>query len=188
VIMVLDELAVETDLAAGRITCPRCGGKLRPWSYATRRPVRMLDCPVTWVRPRRGRCEACHASQVLLPSWCLPRRADSVQVVLSAMLARERGLGYGRIAKRLGRSVWTVRSWLRRLDGGRLDWLRRHALSQAMSVDPQALARESIPATATGAALSALGAAAVAYQRRIGQTDPWALIGVITSGRLLAAP
>ena len=40
VIMVLDAGQAEVDLAAGVLGCPRCGGRLRPWSWAAARPVR----------------------------------------------------------------------------------------------------------------------------------------------------
>ncbi len=42
-IMVVDVAAAEADLAAGALTCPHCGGRLRPWSWAPERRIRLLD-------------------------------------------------------------------------------------------------------------------------------------------------
>lgn len=74
-IVVAEPDQVETDLAAGVLACPRCGGVLCPWAYAASRPVRQLDGTTRTVRPRRARCADCRATQVLLPGWVLPRRA-----------------------------------------------------------------------------------------------------------------
>jgi hypothetical protein len=188
VIMVVDVAEAEADLVSGRIACPRCAGRLRPWSYAAVRRIRLGDGSVRVVRPRRGRCTGCHGTQVLLPGWCLPRRADALEVVVAALLACEDGLGYRRIAARLGRSVWTVRAWLRRTRGGHPAWLRQRGVDRAAALDRAVLVTERPAATAVGAALNALGAAVLAYQRRIRHADVWALIGVFTAGRLLAAP
>ena len=184
-IMVLDAVAAEADLASGRIVCPHCGGRLRPWSYASERRIRLGDGSERAVRPRRGRCAVCLVSQVLLPGWCLPRRPE---VVVGALLAHDRGLGYRRVAARVGRSVWTVRGWLRRARGGHFAWLRRRGVEYAVMLDRETLAVERAPTTPVGAALSALAMAVAAYRRRMGHADTWALIGVFTAGRLLAAP
>ncbi len=44
---------LEVDLAAGRVACPDCCGRLARWGFARSREVRMRD-GVRWVRPRRG--------------------------------------------------------------------------------------------------------------------------------------
>jgi hypothetical protein len=64
------ESAVEADLVAGRLACPRCSGALSPWGYARARDVRMLhgtDASRNGCFTERGWC-ARRAS-------CLPRRA-----------------------------------------------------------------------------------------------------------------
>ena len=119
-IMVVDAGQAETDLAAGTLRCPRCaGGRLRPWSWAAERLVRRLDGTTARVRPRRARCRSCRVTQVLLPGWCLPRRADAADVVGTALLAHASGAGYRTIAAKLGRPPATVRRWLRAAGGQR---------------------------------------------------------------------
>ena len=89
--MVLDLEQAEVDVAAGVLVCPGCAGRLRPWSWAPTRRVRRLDGSVVAVRPRRTRCAACRRTHVLLPSWCLPRRADTLKVVGAALAAHAAG-------------------------------------------------------------------------------------------------
>lgn len=188
-IVVLDADRAETDLAAGRIACPRCGGPLRPWSWARTRPVRRLDGSATAVRPRRARCRDCRATRVLLPSWCQPRLADATEVVGTALAAKAAGHGHQRIAADLGRAPSTVRRWLRRArDPGHLERLRRRGVERAALLDPEVLATGPRPQpTALGDALEILAAAVFAWRRRWGRdADGWALVGMFTGGRLLA--
>ncbi len=97
-IIVLDPEQAEADLAAGRLTCPRCAAPLRPWAWARSRRVRGRGDSIRRVRPRRARCTACRVSQVLLPAWCQPRLADATEVVGAALAAKAAGRGYRRIA------------------------------------------------------------------------------------------
>jgi hypothetical protein len=90
VILMVDVAAAESDLAAGALACPGCGGRLRPWSWAPVRTIRRLDGTAV-VRPRRTRCVTCHGTHLLLPSWCLPRRADAGEVIGTALLAHAAG-------------------------------------------------------------------------------------------------
>lgn len=76
VIIVADPDQVDTDLADGRVACPHCGARLRPWAHAATRRIRQLDGSTRTLRPRRARCAACLATQVLLPAHTLPRRVD----------------------------------------------------------------------------------------------------------------
>ncbi len=111
--MVLDVDQAEADLTRGALACPRCAGVLRAWSWANLRRVRLRDGTTRALRPRRARCVSCRATQVLLPAWCLPRRADAVEVVGAALVAKASGCGYRSIAVQLGRPPSTVRAWLR---------------------------------------------------------------------------
>lgn len=185
VIMVADPSAVGEELAASSIRCPSCpAGRLRPWGYARARVVRGHGGTRRTVRPRRGRCPACATTQVLLPADLLPRHADTVQVVVSALLAKVAGAGHRRIAADVGVPVDTVRRWLGRVRA-RADWLRCEATRLAIEFDPLAPAIEPT-GSGLGDALTALGHAVAAARRRLGVTmTPWQLIGGITRGQLL---
>jgi len=158
VIVVLDADRAELDLVAGRIACPRCGGRLRPWAWARARSVRCVDGSVRVARPRRARCRDCRATRVLLPSWCQPRLADTTEGVGAALAANAAGRGRRRIAADLDRSPSTVRRWLRRArDPGHLEQLRQRGILRAREFDREVLAAglRSQP-TALGDALEAL--------------------------------
>jgi hypothetical protein len=66
------------------------------------------------LRPRRGRCNACRRTHVLLPDHLLHRRLDSVAVIGAALTAWSDGYGHRRIARRLRVPDSTVRDWIRR--------------------------------------------------------------------------
>ena len=53
------------------------------------------------------------ATHVLLPAWCLSRRADAGEVIGQALEARAAGCGHRKIAERLVRPSSTVRGWPR---------------------------------------------------------------------------
>jgi hypothetical protein len=105
--------ATERELHAGRLTCPRCAGVLRPWGTARARLIRFGPGAHRAVRPRRARCATCGATHVLLPVWMLARRAYAAPVIWSALAAHARGTGYRRIALRLRLPATTIRDWLR---------------------------------------------------------------------------
>ncbi|MDQ6614673.1 MAG: helix-turn-helix domain-containing protein, partial [Actinomycetota bacterium] len=108
-----DPVKVETDLAAGVVGCPVCGGRLARWGWARRRWLRGETGPVG-VRPRRGRCVSCLVTQVFLPDVALVRRVDGVAVIGRALMAAAAGAGHRRVAAQLDRPASTVRGWLRR--------------------------------------------------------------------------
>jgi transposase-like protein len=185
VVIVLDEARVERDLAAAAIGCPSCSsGRLRPWGYARTRVLRCLGGVRRIVRPRRARCAGCAATHVLLPADTLPRHADTVQVVVAALLASHAGTGARTIAADLGVPVDTVRSWLRRVTG-RADAVQTQATRWGHRYDPELM---GTPTTGSvlGDVVSALGVAARAI--RLGSettATAWQLIGIITGGRLV---
>lgn len=184
-VIVVDEESAGQQLTAGSIGCPSCsGGSLRPWGYARTRVLRGLRGARRALRPRRARCRDCGATHVLLPADAPPRRADTLQVVLSALLDHHGGAGARSIAVDLGLPVDTVRSWLRAV-AARADWLREQATRWAYSMDP-----EHPPIQPSGSrlgdALAALGHAAAAIRRRLATTaTEWHLLGWISAGRLL---
>jgi hypothetical protein len=186
VILVVDVEAAEAELAAGALACPGCGGRLRPWSWASVRRVRLLAGAAT-VRPRRTRCVACHGTHLLLPSWCLPRRADAVEVIGTALVAHAAGQGHRRIATRLDRPVSTVRRWLRAVRGPHGRWLYRQGVEHTARLAPELLAEIGAQPTELGDALTALAAAVLAVGRRFPRAAAtWSLVGAFTCGRLLA--
>jgi hypothetical protein len=78
-----DRDVVERQLGDGELACPSCGGVLARWGKGAERRVRLPGEPgeeqarhVVLV-PRRARCRQCRATHVLLPAWCLARRADA---------------------------------------------------------------------------------------------------------------
>jgi hypothetical protein len=185
VLIVLDQADAERDLAAASIACPSCtSGRLRPWGDARTRVLRCLGGVRRSVRPRRARCRDCAATHVLLPADNLPRHADTVAVVVTALLAQQAGAGHRTIAADLDVPADTVRSWLRR--AARAEWLRQRAKVRAHELDPMLPA---IPPTGStlGDALAALGIAAAAWRRRLGiAASPWQIIGLLAGGRLVA--
>jgi hypothetical protein len=179
---------VEADLAAGRLACG-CGGRLHRWGYAATRRVRQLTGTPTRLRPRRARCVRCRVTHVLLPAWCLPRRGDAAEVIGAALIAKAAGHGYRAIAAQLDRPAATVRGWLRRARGEHAAWLYRQGVTHAARLDPDLLNQLEPAGSAVGDALAALAAAVAGWRRRLRQQPPtWAIVGVLTEGRLLAPP
>lgn len=87
------------------------------------RPVRSgLVVTVIWVK--RCYCAPCHRADALLPSFCLLRRLDAVEVIGPALVAVSTGAGTRTVAKGIGElfAYTTVRGWWRR-HRDRLGWL-----------------------------------------------------------------
>jgi hypothetical protein len=105
-----DAAAVECRLVAGEITCPGCGGELRPWGHARWRTLRDHRRPVR-VRPRRSRCRSCLVTH------------DGVAD------ARVRGYTWNRLAERLGTTIPAARygfaGYLTTRDGVTRSWRLR---------------------------------------------------------------
>ena len=98
----------EARLADAVMRCPRCGGALAKWGYARQRTVRAPGVATVTVRPRRVRCRDCATTHILLPTALQPRRADTTEVIGTALAHKANGLGFRRIAARLGRAESTV--------------------------------------------------------------------------------
>ena len=185
-LIVLDPAGAAGDLRASEICGPSCtSGRLRPWGYARTRVLRGLRGARVSVRPRRARCRSCTATHVLLPAEVAPRRADTVEVVVTALLAHHAGSGYRAIAADLHVPADTVRSWLRRITG-RAEWLRQTATVWAYERDP--MLPPILPTgSLLGDALQALGVAVSAHRRRLGfKASPWQILTMVAGGRLLA--
>ena len=179
-----DPEAVEADLAAGRVGCPGCGGRLARWGFASERELRTLG-GVRRLRPRRTMCSSCGTTHVLEPASTLPRLRDTAEVVGAAWQAKVAGAGHRTIARRLDRPVSTVRRWLRRLSA-RAEELRVAATGRLHDFDATAG-----PIEPTGSpladALEALGRAAAAASRRLGPRPAWEVAVALTGG-LIAPP
>jgi hypothetical protein len=177
-----DQARVEAVLVTGRLACPGCGGRLRPWGWARRRlRDREVDRPVG---VRRSRCRGCGVTHVLLPVVALARRRDVAEVIGAALLAKAAGWGHRRVAAWLDLPATTVRGWLRRF-AQRAGMIRAHFTRLAVWLDPQAgpITPRGSP---LGDAVEAVGVAAAAAARRLGPTGPWHLAAGGSGGRLLA--
>jgi transposase-like protein len=120
---------------------------------------------------------------VLLPDLCLLRRQDEVSVIGAAIEARVAGLGYRRIARRLGVHVDTVRGWLRRF-AERAERIRAHFTWLAIALDPQ-LGMVSPAASGVADALEAIAVAARAWVLRFGPRPVWQIVSALSAGGLL---
>ena len=182
-----DGALVERQLAGGELGCPLCGGALGGWGHARPRPVRMAEGPDVVLVPRRSRCPGCGATHVLLPAWCLSRRADEGAVIGSALQAAAAGAGHRTIAAGLGRPASTVRGWLRRF-AARAEAVRAFftVLLARTSPDPVMPAGAAGPVAA--AVLAIAGAAAAVAQRwpRVGSVPVWTAASAASGGLLIA--
>ena len=182
-----DRGVVEGQLAGGELACPSCGGVLGGWGNARRRVVRVAAGPDVVLVPRRSRCRRCRATHVLLPAWCLLRRADSAGVIGAALEAAAAGGGHRKIARLTGRPASTVRGWLRRF-AGRAEAVRVFFTVLLARTGPDPV----MPAGAgslVAAAVSAVAGAAAAVAARwpgVGEVPVWAAASAASGGLLLA--
>ena len=192
-----DRDVVERQLADGELACPSCEGVLARWGNGAARRVRLPGEPgggqedreqarqVVLV-PRRSRCRECGATHVLLPAWCLARRADAGEVIGLALEAKAAGAGHRVIAERLGRPASTVRGWLRAFSR-RAEQVRSvfTALAASLTADPPLPAPAGAPVADAVAAVAAAAAAAAAVPG-VGTVARWQLAAAVTCGLLLA--
>jgi transposase-like protein len=185
-VVVSPERAVDI-LLKGAMPCPRCQGVLRPFGTGRSRTVRGVGADTVTVTPRRARCADCSATQILLPTELVVRRADSTEAIGNALAAKANGAGYRTIAARYGRPESTVRRWLRAVREPHAQWLYRRGVDQAFLVDRELLVRPAAQRTTLGHALDLLAGAAVRFRDCFGSSDSvWSLIGFFAHGRLLA--
>ncbi len=181
-----DRDVVERQLAGGELACPWCGGVLARWGHGRLRRVRLLGGPDVELVPRRSRCQGCGATHVLLPAWCLARRADAGEVIGLALEAKAAGVGHRAVAGWLGRPASTVRGWLR-VFAARAEQVRSvfTALAAALVTDPP-LPAPAGPGTADAVAAVAAAAAAAGRVPGVGTVARWQLAAAVTCGLLLA--
>ncbi len=180
-----DRDVVERQLGGGELACPLCGGVLARRGNAAERRLRLLDGPDVWFCPRRARCRGCGRTHVLLPAWCLARRADAGEVIGLALEAKACGDGHRMIAGRLGRPASTVRGWPRAFTA-RAEQVRSvfTALAASLVTDPPLPAPAGSPAADAVAAVAA-AAAAAAVVPGAGAVARWQLASAVTCGLLL---
>ena len=182
-IVCVEMALVEAELVGGLLACPSCREVLRLWGHARRRALRCRSGD-RWLRPRRARCRGCAGTHVLLPDVCLVRRQDEVPVIGAAIAASVAGMGYRRIAGRLGVPADTVRGWLRRFVE-RAELLRAHFTRCAVALDPEL--GPVLPAGSGFAdAVEVIAVAARAWVLRFGAADPWRTASRLSGGGLLA--
>lgn len=182
-----DGVMVERQLADGELVCPGCGGALGGWGRARPRRVRVAEGPDAVVVPRRSRCRQCGATHVLLPVWCLSRRADEGAVIGAALVAAAAGGGHRKIAEGLGRPASTVRGWLRRF-AGRAEAVRVFFTVLLVRTSPDPVMPAGAAST-VAAAVSAVAGAASAVAARwpvVGQVPVWTAASAASGGLLLA--
>ena len=183
-LMVCAEVAlVEAELVGGLLGCPSCRGMLGPWGYARERVLRCRSGE-RWLRPRRARCRGCAATHVLLPEIAFSRRQDEVSVIGAAIVASVAGVGYRRIAGRLGVHVDTVRGWLRRFRD-RAELIRSYFTRCAVALDPE-LGPVMPAGSGVADAVEVIAIAARAWVLRFGPADPWRVASRLSGGELLA--
>jgi hypothetical protein len=182
----------EKALENEQILCPHrgCDGVLGRWGYGRRRGVRGPGTTVIEVRPQRARCRGCKTTHVLLPAALAPRRADTAEVIGTALVYKAQGLGYQRIAATLGRPPSTVRRWLRSAaDPAHLHRLWQRGAQKLIPLNADAFNALAATANLLHDTLNILATAAWWTRQRLGITEPmWTLIGLYTGGRLLSAP
>ncbi len=178
-----DPVKVETDLLAGAVACPACEGRLAPWGFARRRTLRGEAGPVA-LRPRRGRCCSCWRTQVFLPDVALGRRVDTAGVIGRALSLAAGGAGHRRVATRVGRTLSTVRGWLRRFASVAVR-VAAHFTVWAHAFDPN-LGAVGPAGSERADAVEAVGVAARAASLRLGPRPGWSWASVLTGGRLLS--
>lgn len=177
-----DPVVVESQLAAGVLSCP-CSGALSPWGHARERTVIGGDRFVR-VRPRRGRCRACGATHVLLPAELLVRRGFAVEVIGRVLELAAVGVAVRRIAAMAAVARSTVRGWLGRFKS-RAERLWVHFTGWLLWLAPSASRVDSVggPVADAVAAITAAGAVAV-DEWEAGSV--WAFASAATGGRLVA--
>lgn len=186
-IVVLDQAQAHRELLAGTLPCSRCSEPLRSWGYARPRSLRLSCGARVSLRPRRARCRACSATDVLLPAFAPLRSAYTMEVVGPALLGSAQGRSHRTIAAELGLPTDTVRGWLRKVRG-RAEWLRTTATVAAHMFDANlAPLLPTEVRSPLAEAISALGAAAAAARLMFGPiAKPWELLAHIAQGHLLA--
>ena len=185
-IQVFDTAAASIALARRMLPCPQdCGQMLRPWGHARERTVRDASGALLRVRPDRALCRGCDVTHVVLDARLLPRHGYAAGLIGRAVLGAALGSGHRSIAAELAVPPGTVRGWIR---GARRSAIHLRAEGIRTLVHHGQDMPARWPPGELGFALECLGAAAMALARRyqLHHVSPWAVINVMTGGRLLS--
>ena len=178
-----DPVRVESELDAGKLMCPSCReGVVGPWGWARERPVGRGGQRQR-VRPRRSICRSCGVTHVLLPMSMLLRRGDFAVLIGRALELKAAGLGQRPIAAAVGVCRSTVRGWLSRF-AVVAERVRAHLVRWALWLD-DGLVRIEPTGSSFGDAITAIAAAGVAANDRLGISCRWSFASAATGGRLL---
>lgn len=177
-----DEAVVEGELVGGVLLCPPCRGVVGPWGWGRARVLRR-DGRDEWVRPRRSRCRSCLRTHILLAECWLVRRRDDVETIGAAIAESVAGVGYRRLAVRLGRLPGLVRAWVR-VFRARAEVIRSHFTRWAYALDAD-LGAVGGGGAGPSDALEAIGVAGRAAVQRWGPVGPWRVASRLSGGALL---
>lgn len=185
-----DPAVVERQFDDGELVCQADGGVLARWGWARERRVATTAGAWEALRPRRARCRVCGTTHVLVPPWCLARRADRVEVIGQALEAKALGRGQEKIAAELGRPCGRVRGWIAALGESAERW-RVLFTSILVEVSAEAGIDAALPRPA-GTALADAVSVMTAAARAVALARPgmcalprWQVIAAITSSLLI---
>jgi hypothetical protein len=172
-----------------RPNCPTCG-ELMAFFSGYEREVRLAFGPEDeadrrqriWIR--RAYCKHCRSAPGLLPSFCLSRRLDIVEVVGAVMAAVAGGVPAAAAAEKQAIPRSTARGWIRRFAEQAPGITARFA-SLAIELGSGAFDLSARPARA---AVEAIGRAwDMARARLAGNVvGVWRFASVVSGGALLA--
>ncbi|WP_009480582.1 hypothetical protein [Rhodococcus sp. JVH1] len=132
-------------LDTGTMVCPSCRGPLAKRATVTSAPSAPPGAAT--VRPSRVRSRECTATHILLPTAMHARRADTTEVIGSALIHKAKVLGFRRSADRLARSPSTVRRWLRRTTDEHLQRMGHQDTRQLIESPAKCFPRSGIRGT-----------------------------------------
>ncbi len=121
---------------------------------------------------------------MFLPDVALGRRVDTAGVIGRALSLAAGGAGHRRVATRVGRTLSTVRGWLRRFASVAVR-VAAHFTVWAHAFDPN-LGAVGPAGSVRADAVEAVGVAARAASLRLGPRPGWSWASVLTGGRLLS--
>ena len=174
---------VENNLKMGKFACPACLSPLKRHGHGRSRLIWSCGGTKIEITPRRGRCDKCRKTQVLLPEILFIRRTYTAEVIGGALLDNAEGISANLIAKKLDIPFMTVRGWLRRFNK-KADEIAKEFMSLALSLNAS-LNEVSPTGSKFKDAINAIGLAIEAYRVRLGDLKHWSMVSRVTKGALL---